>query len=512
MSHVKLKLIIAMLVVLLGGAAFGYWFAQQRTHSEGTGSAAAAENGERKILYWHDPMVPNAKFDKPGKSPFMDMQLVPVYAGEEGGAAVQVSSNVIQNLGIRVGRVEKTVLHPRLAAVGSVAFDEQSLKVVQSRVEGYVTRLHVQTSLARVRRGQPLADVLSPAWLEAQEEYLALLDAKSERGESIRGAARRRLVVLGVPEATIRDVEMNHTTNATTTLLAPIDGVVTDLAVREGAAFMAGAPLFRINGLNTVWVNAQVPEAQVSMIPMGSTVAAHATAWPAMTFKGRVAALLPEVDPQTRTLTARIVIENPEFKLAPGMFVSLEFVGMPTEPQLAVPSEAVIATGERSAVIVAREGGGFDVADVSVGVEAEGRTAILSGLQEGQSIVLSGQFLIDSEASLKSTVSRLTAVAGSEPPKEDAMTDMQAAAPIKHLAEGKITAITPDAITISHGPVPSLQWGAMTMSFKPPANGLPPGLKVGDRVSFSFSSITQGGFQIDDLTILDAMPAMKSTP
>lgn len=511
MSHVKLKLVIAMMAVLLGGAALGYWFAQ-RTHSEGTASANTAEKGGRKVLYWHDPMVPGQMFDKPGKSPFMDMQLVPVYAGEEGGAAVQVSSTVTQNLGIRVGKVEKTVLRPRLAVVGSVAFDEQSLEVVQSRVEGYVTRLRVKTSLERVRRGQPLADILAPAWLEAQEEYLALLDAQSGRGQSIRDAARRRLVVLGVPEATIRDVEMNHTTNATTTLLAPIDGVVTELAVREGAAFMAGAPLFRINGLDTVWVNAQVPEAQVSMIPMGSMVEARATAWPGMTFKGRVAALLPEVDPQTRTLTARIVIDNPGFKLAPGMFVSLEFVGMPSEPQLAVPSEAVIVTGERSAVIVARDGGGFDVADVTVGVEAEGKTAILSGLQEDQSIVLSGQFLIDSEASLKSTVSRLTAVAGSAMLKEDAMADTQAAAPTKHLAEGKVTAITPDAITIAHGPVPSLQWGAMTMPFKPPAKGLPPGLKVGDRVSFSFSSMDSGGFQVDDLTMLDAMPAMEPTP
>ena len=309
---------------------------------------------------------------------------------------------------MRLGSVEKTVLQPKLPAVGSVAFDEALLEVVQARVEGYVTRLRVKAPLERVRRGQPLAEIVAPAWLEAQEEYLALLDAQSAQGQAIRAAARQRLTVLGVPERTIRDLNSQRKVNASATLTAPIDGVVTELAVREGAAFMPGAALFRINGLKTVWVNAQIPEAQVSMVAMGSAVTARATAWPGATFKGRVSALLPDVDPQTRTLPVRIVIENPELKLAPGMFVTLAFEGKAGEAQLVVPSEAIIMTGERNVVIVAAPGGGFDVAEVTVGAEAQGKTAILSGLETGQTIVLSGQFLIDSEASLKSTVSRLS--------------------------------------------------------------------------------------------------------
>jgi membrane fusion protein, copper/silver efflux system len=344
----------------------------------------------------------------------MDMQLVPKYAGEQDGAAVKVSPAVTQNLGIRLGSVEKTTLQPRLGAVGSVAFDERLLEVVQARVEGYVTRLYVKAPLERVRRGQPLADILAPQWLEAEQEYLALLDAQSGRGQAIREAARQRLAVLGVPESTIRDLDTQRKTNASTTVVAPIDGVVTELAVREGAAFMPGASLFRINGLGTVWVNAQVPEAQISRVPMGATVEARATAWPGMRFEGRVAALLPEVDPQTRTVPVRIVIDNPGRRLSPGMFVAVELAGKEGEEHLVVPSEAVIVTGERNVVIVARQGGGFDVADVTVGTEDAGKTAILSGLDEGQSIVLSGQFLIDSEASLSSTVSRLS-TAASEP-------------------------------------------------------------------------------------------------
>ncbi|MGH7336940.1 MAG: efflux RND transporter periplasmic adaptor subunit, partial [Myxococcota bacterium] len=377
----------ALIAVLASGIALGYWLAKERAASgaDTTADANGAQKGDRRILYWYDPMRPEVKFDKPGKSPFMDMELVPMYADEKQGAAVRVDPAVMQSLGIRLGKVEKVALESRLSAVGSVAFDERRLHVVQARVEGYVTRLYFKTPLEQVRRGQPLAEIQAPEWLAAQAEYLALLDAESERARSIRDAARERLVVLGVPETMIRRIEETRKTDATTTVFAPADGVVTELAVREGAAFMPGAPLFRINGLGTVWVNAEVPEAQVATIA-GASVEARATGWPGITFKGRVAALLPEVDPETRTLPVRIVIENREQKLAPGMFVSLDFAGKKGEPQLVVPSEAVIVTGERSVVVVAREGGGFDVAEVTVGAEADGRTAILSGLAEGQSI------------------------------------------------------------------------------------------------------------------------------
>jgi Cu(I)/Ag(I) efflux system membrane fusion protein len=404
-------ILIALLATLLAGAALGYWLAEGRAPDTGdaanqTGAPSPAQ-GERQVLYWYDPMKPDVKFDKPGQSPYMDMPLVPRYADEAGAAAVRIDPSIAQNLGIRTGKVEMAAIAPRLAAVGSVAFDERLLEVVQARVQGSVTHLHVKAPLERVRRGQPLAEILAPEWRAAQEEYLALLGAESERAGPIRDAARERLVVLGVPDPIIRRIEETRKVVATTSLFAPADGVVTELAVREGAAFMSGAPLFRINGLGSVWVNAEVPEAQVAAIPPGSAIEATATAWPGVTFEGRVAALLPEVDRETRTLRVRIAIDNPERKLAPGMFVSLDFAGQAGEPQLVVPSEAVIVTGERSVVIVERADGGFDVAEVTTGAEADGKTAILSGLSEGQSIVLSGQFLIDSEASLNSAVNRL---------------------------------------------------------------------------------------------------------
>jgi Cu(I)/Ag(I) efflux system membrane fusion protein len=355
-------------------------------------------------------MAPNQHFDKPGRSPFMDMQLVPRYANEaEGANTVRVSPALVQNLGVRLGRVERVSLPTRLHAVGSITFDERLLQLVQARVEGYITQLHVKAPLVHVRRGEPLATVLAPQWLEAQQEYLTLLDATSESAPALRAAARERLTVLGVPDAAVSTLEEKRQTTPSTIVRSPIDGVVTELGAREGAAFAAGASLFRINGLTSVWVNAQIPEARVSMVAMQSTVQAHATAWPGREFKGRVIALLPQVDPQTRTFTVRVALNNPDFRLSPGMWVALDFTGPAVPPQLVVPSEAVISTGERSVVITAKEGGSFEAVDVSTGPEEDGKTPILSGLREGQSVVLSGQFLIDSEANLRSTVDRLKA-------------------------------------------------------------------------------------------------------
>jgi len=402
------KLLVVAAATLALGVAIGFGVSRLGDSNPHATHAAPAK-GERKILYWHDPMSPGTKFDKPGKSPFMDMDLVPVYADEQASAAVQIDPAVAQNLGIRIGRVERATVPLSLDVVGGVTFDERLVEVVQARVQGYVTRLHVKSTLESVRRGQAIAEILSPEWLEAQQDYIALLDAEGVRAKAIRAAARERLDVLGVPEITIRALEKQRKADASTTIHAPIDGAITELAVREGAAFMPGAPLVRINGLATVWVEAQVPESQVALVTQGMPVQAHATAWPDVTFKGEVISLLPNVDPQTRTLTARVAIDNRDKKLAPGMFVSLRFEPPQGASQLVVPSEAVIRTGTRDVVIVAREQGGFDIAEVKVGAERGGRTTILSGLDVDQSIVLSGQFLIDSEASLRSTVDRLGA-------------------------------------------------------------------------------------------------------
>ena len=406
--------IVVVCVAALLSALGGYMWADHGSSEAGATADAAAGSG--KVLYWRDPMKPELRFDKPGKSPYMNMALMPVYANDKSDpGGVAVSANMRQSLGIRLGRVAKAVMTQSIGAVGSVAYDERRTTLVQARTSGFVVKLHVKAAQDRVRQGQPLAEVTVPAWVEAEGEYLALLSEESDSNATLRGPARERLLLLGVPEAAVLALEQERTVRSITTLTAPIDGVMVELGVREGAAFADGMLLFRLNGVETVWVNAQVLESQAGVLAPGSSAEVRAAAWPGQVFTGRIQAILPQLDPATRTLTARIVVDNRRGRLTPGMFVNAAFKNPAAAAQLWVPSEAVIVTGHRSVVIRERAGGAFEAVDVTIGTEAGGRTAILTGLEEGQSVVLSGQFLIDSEANLESTVNRLSASSSTAP-------------------------------------------------------------------------------------------------
>ncbi|MGH8761498.1 MAG: efflux RND transporter periplasmic adaptor subunit, partial [Burkholderiales bacterium] len=274
----------------------------------------------KKILYWHDPMVPGQKFDKPGKSPFMDMQLVPVYAGDEGDeGTVTISARVQQNLGVRIAEVTKGTLAPAVEAVGSVAYNERDVVVVQARSEGFAEKLYVRAPLDPVRKGQPLAELYVPEWVAAQEEYLSVRRMAGTRLEALVDGARQRMRLVGMTEDQIRMVESTGKVHARFTVNAPIGGVVAELGAREGMTVMAGATLFRINGLGTVWVNAEVPESLAAQVRPGNPVEARTPAVPGTTFKGRVSVILPEVNLATRTLKARVEIANPGVQLVPGM-------------------------------------------------------------------------------------------------------------------------------------------------------------------------------------------------
>jgi Cu(I)/Ag(I) efflux system membrane fusion protein len=410
---------IALLAVAILGAVAGYGWATRATRRASAAPTIAAPamsaTDTRRILYYHDPMRPEVKFDRPGKSPFMDMELVPVYADGMDAGGVAVSGNAQQSLGMRVGHVKKVTVAPQVVAVGSVMYDEHAIAVVQARAAGYVAHLYVRAAMDRVHPGQILAAVTVPAWIAAEGEYAALLRSDSPSIASLREAARQRLGVLGIPGPAIAELEKTRQVPAATALVAPVAGVVTELGLREGASFEQGALLFRINGTATVWVNAQVPEAQANAVVPGSLVETHTTAKPSDVLKGRVLAVLPEIDPITRTVRVRIAVDNAAGKLSPGMFVQSVFKGAAGTPRLWVPSEAVIATGTRTVVIRKGDGGSFDVVNVTPGIEADGKTEIRSGLAEGDAIVLSGQFLIDSEAGLKSAVNRLTSSATTTP-------------------------------------------------------------------------------------------------
>jgi Cu(I)/Ag(I) efflux system membrane fusion protein len=372
-------------------------------------STKTGQTADQKVLYWHDPMVPGQKFGKPGKSPFMDMPLVPVYADGDADK-VTISSRMQQNLGVRTAEVTTGALTQKLEAAGSVAYNDRDVALVTARVGGFVEHLYVRAPLDPVRKGQPLVEIYVPDWIAAQEEYLSVKRMQGQGTAALLAAARQRMLLAGMSEEQVRAVEAAGKVQPRFTLTAPIGGVIAELGVREGMTVAAGAMLFRINGLGSVWVYAEVPENRAALLRPGTSVEARTPALPEKIFKGRVAAILPEVNPATRTLKARIEVANAGGLLAPGMFASVDFTPATGNVVLLVPSEAVIQTGQLRLVIVQLEDGKFQPTDVETGAEANGQIEIRKGLTAGQKVVISSQFLIDSESSLKGTTSRMTDV------------------------------------------------------------------------------------------------------
>lgn len=433
---------------------------------------------ERKILYYHDPMVPGNKFEAPGKSPFMDMMLVPTYAGAESSdnSTVSVSSRIQQNLGVRTGEVMRAQWTTELSAVGTVAWNDRSQFAVQARATGFVEKLHVRTALDPVRKGQPLLELYVPDWIAAQEDYLTTLALKTEGLERLTQAALLRMRQAGMTETQIRLVKSTRQVHARITLSAPASGVITELMVRDGSTVTMGTPLMRINSLSSLWVEAEIPESLTAKVRVGSEVEAHTAALPAELFRGQVQALLPEINPTTRTRKARMVLDNPHELLVPGMFMQMKLSGGSARTVLVVPSEALVRTGQRT-LVIGVENEAFRPFEVRIGHEQNGQTEILSGLKQGQKIVLSGQFLIDSEANLKGVEGRwsLDKKQGSVKP----------AAQSYHTT-ALVEAVADEALTLTHPEIPALKWPGMTMDFRlaPDHSSIKP--EVGSKIQIEF--------------------------
>jgi len=448
----------------------------------------------RTVLYYEDPMAPGKRFEVPGKSPFMDMMLVPVYAGldRSDSSSVRVSPRIQQNLGMRTAEVTEETLAPRLTAVGSIVWNERDQAVVQARATGYVEKLFARAAFDRVQAGQPLAELYVPEWVAVQEEYLALRRAEGSNIGALRDAARARMRQVGMNDAQIARVESESSVQARITLTAPISGLVAEVAAREGMTVMPGATLFRIVGTSTVWAQAEVPESQAALVRPGARVEARSPAAPGQVFEGKVQALLPEVSKETRTIKARLEIANRNGALAPGMFIDMRFTDPRAGKSLVVPSEAVIQTGQRTLVMLAEGDGAFRPVEIEAGIESGGRTEVRRGLQAGQRVVVSAQFLLDSEASLRGSEVRLAAT---DAPKS-----------ASHRTEATIEAIKGDMVTLTHPAIASVQWPGMTMDFKlPPPAERPRDLAPGVRVEVEFRVVPHDAPQIT--SIRRAQPA-----
>lgn len=410
-THHRLR-VVAVFVALLAALGIGYWLGRSREIESAAGKSSA-QPAERQVLYWYDPMAPDKHFDKPGKSPFMDMQMLPKYADEATAGGVLVAPGVRQNLGIRTMLVKRGRLGATLQVPGTIAWDLRQERIISARVDAIVEHLNVRAPFERVRAGQPLANIIAPSWNVAIAEARALGGARSPAAQGLKSAAHERLRALGLPEgsgAGQRDQ---------LTLTSPVTGVVSEIGVREGQAAPMGTLLFRINGTETVWLEAAIPQAGLAGITNGTPVKVSVDALPGETFRGRVENVLPQVDTNSRTQQARIVLDNPRGVLTPGMLAQVEMRPLAGAERPLIPTEALIGAGAQARVILLAADDTFRAVHVQAGSSSEGTTEILAGLKGGERVVVSGQFLIDSEANLSGALERLNA-AGAEATNGDA--------------------------------------------------------------------------------------------
>jgi membrane fusion protein, copper/silver efflux system len=375
-----------------------------------------AEIGGRKVLYWYDPMAPGSHFDKPGKSPFMDMELIPKYADEEpvnasGAAApsVSLSAAAIRATGVATVPVSRQDLSDEIRAVGTIDADETKLERVAARVSGRVERLYANYTGQAVRRGAPLFDLYSPELVATQREYLLaienrrrLADASPEAGQSAQHlveAARDRLRLWGISADQIRALERTGRADLTLTYPSPISGTVVQKNVIEGQYVQEGTDLYLLADLSTVWLIAQVYEFELGRLRVGQPVTATVSALPGAELRGRVVFIEPILERETRTARVRIVLPNPRGELKPGMFADAR-LAVPLGQRLSVPRTAVIDTGTRQVVYVETAPATFTPRDVKLGAAAGDRRVLLDGLRVGEKVVAAANFFVDSQAQL----------------------------------------------------------------------------------------------------------------
>ena len=357
------------------------------------------------------PMHQQIVRDEPGSCPICGMDLVEKRLDTDAGKhpEVALSSAVIQNMGVRTARVERGTLWQHIRTLGRVEYDETRLAHVHPRAEGWIEDLSLRAEGEQVEKGQELAQLYAPDILSAQVDFLLALDPRSRGVAGVKvDKARNMLRLLDVPEAIIRKIERTKETRNRVPVLAPIKGVVTRLMARDGMYVSKGTEMFTIADLSQVWVMVDVFEYQIAWLKEGLSAEIGVPAHPGKKWEGVVDYLYPDLDPKTRTLRVRLVFPNPDLLLKPNMFAEVTIYGGPREDALKIPSEALIVTGERESVVLALGAGRFRPADVVSGMQRSGEVEILSGLDEGDEIVVSGQFLIDSESSLQASFMRMS--------------------------------------------------------------------------------------------------------
>ncbi len=419
---------------------------------------------EKEILYWVAPMDANYRRDEPGKSP-MGMDLIPFYAGaDEDGSTVTISPTVEQNLGVRTAKAELTRLWRGIDTVGYVDYDESKVSHIHLRTEGWIEKLAVKSEGERVKKGDFLFDVYSPKLVNAQEE---LLTALTSGNQGLLRATKERLSALGISNNQIKQLEKSRKVKQRISIYAPQDGVVSELPVREGMFVNPAMKVMTLGDLSSVWLLAEVFERQSQWVEVGQMAEVSLSYIPGKTWQGKVEYIYPSLDPKTRTLKVRLRFDNPGEQLKPNMYANVKIFGGAKENTIVVPLEGLIRTGRNERVIIALGEGKFAARDVTAGIESGNYVEILQGVNDGDKIVTSGQFLIDSEASMRASLTRM-----SEPAAEDksAMQDAEEAkidAGKKVAGNGVVKMVMSEQrkLKLQHEPIEALGWPAMSMDF-----------------------------------------------
>ncbi len=389
-----------------------------------TGSRAEESDkpkGERKILYWQAPMNPTEIYDKPGKSK-MGMDLIPVYDDEvSSGSSIKIDPTTVQNMGVRMAFIERRDFSRVIRTMGKIGYNEENIYAVSTRISGWIEKLIVNYTGEEVRKGQKLLEIYSPELVTTQQEYLLALNNKKQVGdsrfasirdgaESLVRASRQRLEYWDIPESAIRELEQSGKVRKTLALEAPHSGVIIKKNADEGQHVKAGMTLYHIADLSTIWVDVSIYDNEAPWVKVGSKAEMELSYLPGKTFEGRVSYIYPYLDEKARDLKVRLEFKNPGLELKPGMYANINIQTPPIHDALVVPSEAVIRSGLRNMVFISRDKGRFEPREVILGEESEdGKVRIKSGVLEGEKIVISAQFLMDSESRLQEAIQKMLA-------------------------------------------------------------------------------------------------------
>ena len=466
-------------------------------------TAPEAKPGERKVLYYRNPMGLPDTSPVPKKDQ-MGMDYIAVYEGEDKDpvGTVRVSADRIQTLGVRVEPVSKRSLARVVRAVGTIEINERGQHTVAPKFEGWIEKLHVNTTGQAVSRGQPLAEVYSPELLSAQREYLIAYNATSSLSgagsdaqagvKQLATAALERLRNWDISEQQLERLRAGGEPRRTLTLTAPASGVIVKDPPVAGMRFMPGEALFRIADLSRVWLIGDVFEQDLALVRVGTRGAITVSAYPDKHFPGQVTFIYPTLNSVTRTARVRIELANPQGQLKPGMYGTVQIEAGPKREVLTVPDSAVIDSGTRQVVLVALGEGRFEPRDVKVGSRGDGFVEILSGVNDGDSVVTRANFLIDSESNLKAALSGFTA-------DKNAAAGGGAGPSVS--GEGSVVEIdvAGNRISLDHDPIPALKWSRMEMEFGLAPGALPKNLKPGDRVKFDMKAGKPGEYIITKL-------------